>query len=120
MLKLNSLPVLDSLPAALDTLGMVINDVSTMKGWDPPALNNIGEKLALVHSEVSECLEAFRHHNPASEHIPEFTAAEEEVADTIIRLLHIANRFNMRVGEAIVAKIEYNDSRPMKHGGKAF
>lgn len=78
------------------------------------------EKICLMHAELSEALEALRHHNPPSDHIPEFTGVEEEFADTIIRIMTFAAQNNLRVAEALIAKQDFNAGRPVKHGGKAF
>lgn len=78
------------------------------------------QHIALVHSELSEMLEAIRHGNPPSDHIPEFSGAEEEAADVVIRLMNICAQRGWRLAEAIEAKIQYNATRPHKHGGKNF
>jgi len=81
---------------------------------------NIGEEIALAHSELSEALEGVRAGNPPSSKIPEFTKAEAELADTVIRLMDTAHDRGWRLAEAIIAKHEYNLNRPHKHGEKLF
>ena len=77
-------------------------------------------KIVLMHSELSEALEAVRQGNPQSEKIPEFTLLEEELADVVLRIMNFGHQLNLRVSEAIIAKDEYNEGRPYKHGGKHF
>jgi NTP pyrophosphatase (non-canonical NTP hydrolase) len=43
---------------------------------------------------------------------------EEEMADIIIRVLDTAGFFGLDIGEAIRKKLEYNRTRPQRHGGK--
>ena len=73
-----------------------------------------------MHSELSEALEGIRHGNPPSDKIPAFSAAEEELADTIIRIMDLAQKRGWRIAEAITAKALFNQGRSHKHGGKEF
>lgn len=82
--------------------------------WDDP--RNQGELIALMHSELSEALEAARHNNPPDDKIPQFTGLEAELADVILRIMDFASAYNSHVAEAVVAKMEYNLSRARKHG----
>ena len=84
--------------------------------WDEEV--EFGTKIALMHSELSEALEADRHGNPASEKIPGYSQIEEELADTVIRILDYAGANNLDLGGAIVDKAVYNSKRPHKHGKK--
>jgi NTP pyrophosphatase (non-canonical NTP hydrolase) len=88
-------------------------------GWWE-ADRNEGELIALMHSELSEALEGLRHGNPPSDHIPAFSAVEEEFADVVIRIMDHAAAKGYRVGEALEAKLAFNQTRPHRHGGKAF
>jgi len=73
-------------------------------------------KIGLMGTELAEVIEGIRHGNPPSDKIGEFSAAEEELADTIIRIAHFAAQRGYRVGEALIAKLAYNEKRPYKHG----
>lgn len=70
----------------------------------------------LITTEVAELAEACRVDTAPSEHIPQFTAVEEELADILIRLLDTADEMGADLSGAVLAKIEYNASRPYKHG----
>ncbi len=81
--------------------------------------NLVGLKLALIHSEVTEILEAIRKSQGED-------AIAAEFADVIIRLLDLYNvlRNSLIYGElrpladAIAEKVQYNESREHLHGNK--
>lgn len=79
-----------------------------------------GEKIALIHSEISEALEVGRSLDPSKldEHCPEFPNLAIELADAIIRIMDLAEMHHLDLAGAIIAKTEYNKSRPFKHGKK--
>ena len=79
----------------------------------------VGEDIALMHSELSEMLEAFRSNGPSvSEKIAPFTEAEDEAADVIIRLMHFGRTHGLDIAGALLAKARYNTTRPYLHGKK--
>jgi len=71
----------------------------------------VPEILCLIHSEVSEALEAFRNHD-----MDNFA---EELADVAIRLMDAAEGYGIDLEAEIVKKHEYNKTRSYRHGGKA-
>lgn len=72
---------------------------------------NKGEMLALIHSEISECLEGVRKSIPDN-HLPQYSMEIVELADTIIRIFDYAEGHNLgSLGPVILNKIMYNRQR---------
>lgn len=101
----------------LDALSAILHETAKEKGfWDGEYTHDkVGNKLALVHSEVTEVLEAIRK-SQGSEKIV------EEMADTIIRLLDIyaamrnANQISHSLDEVLENKMNKNRQRQRLHG----
>jgi NTP pyrophosphatase (non-canonical NTP hydrolase) len=74
--------------------------------------------LMLMVTEIAECAEGLRHGNPPDDKIPNFTAAEAELADVILRIMDKAEAYGWDVAGAIIAKAEMNKGRAHMHGGK--
>jgi NTP pyrophosphatase (non-canonical NTP hydrolase) len=91
----------------------IIHDTAVNHGfWD--ATPNIGEKLALIHSEISEGLEAAREHRINLESGPHNLM--EELADCVIRCYDLAEFIGDDLDSIINTKMEYNAKRSYKHG----
>jgi len=63
-------------------------------------------------------LEGIRQGNPPDKHCPEFSSVEIELADTVIRIMHYGAAREWDIAGALLAKMEFNESRPHKHGKK--
>lgn len=89
---------------------------SVAKGFWPPEGRNDSEMIMLVVTELAEAVEGIRHDNPPDKHLPQFSSAEVEFADAIIRLMDQSTARGWRVAEALLAKLDFNSTRPFKHG----
>ena len=108
----------------LNELAKKIHQIAIEHGWWENE-RNFGESLALVHSEVSEVLEDWRHGRsmdtiqwevgPHSGK-PKPAGIPIEMADIIIRVLDLCAFYNIDIETAITEKIAYNRERPYRHG----
>ena len=74
-------------------------------GATPDELD-IPEKMALIHTEVSEAFTAYRHKNITGK-----DGFEEELGDIIQRVLHVCGALDIDVEAAILKKLEINKAR---------
>lgn len=102
--------------STLNELGNEIVEINAANGWnvltkeqwnDPYKVPAI---LALITSETSEALEAFRKDDKEN--------FAEECADQIIRILDMTHGLNIDIDTAIRIKLEKNKTRGFRHGGK--
>lgn len=71
---------------------------------------NIGEKIALIHSELSEALEGYRK-DLMDQHLPHRPNVEVELADAVLRIFGLAVILKLDLGGAYVEKAAYNLNR---------
>lgn len=73
------------------------------------------QMLALIHSEISEALEADRK-DLMDDKLTHRSGLEVELADALIRILDMSGGLGLDIEGAVKEKLEFNKSRPYKHG----
>lgn len=122
----------------LNEISKQVYEANKLKGFDVKK-ENIGQTLCLIHSEISEALEAIRKDKKASlmafdyreedretdlDFQSDFTALikdtfEDEIADTFIRLMDLVGALEIDIDKHIELKRRFNSLREYKHG-KSF
>lgn len=104
------------------------HDLARIKGWhtDPSTGEpidprpRIPERIALIHSELSEALEEYRR-GTLGDYEGEGGKPEGfaiELADAVIRLFDLCGALGIDLEDAVSRKHEYNRTRQYRHGGK--
>jgi len=100
----------------LNDLANQAMEIVKQNGWDVIKESDwedtykIPALLALIGSEVSEALEAFRKNDKEN--------FKEEMTDILIRAVDMASIFDPDIEQTIANKMAKNKSRGYKHGGK--
>jgi len=109
-----------------------VHETATIAGWDrdletgEPIERNFGELIALMHSELSEALEADRK-RLMDDKLPHRPGVEVELADCVIRIMNTCEERGYDLIGAILEKDAYNRQRPdhklenrRQAGGKGY
>lgn len=125
----------------LNKISVDIYESNKLKGFDVKN-ENLGQTLCLIHSEISEALEAIRKNRHANLSVfalknnitvdasereinERFNESfqeeikdtfEDEIADTFIRLMDLVGALKIDMDKHIDLKLRYNSLREYKHG----
>ena len=108
----------DQFALAFSWMQKEVHELAISKGWWDQLRSEL-ELMCLIMSELGEATEAVREDSMSSK-ILGFSGLEEELSDVIIRVMDMAQQGGLRLAEAIIAKHQYNQSRPIRHGGKKY
>lgn len=104
-------------PAVFPSIRSLVSEchaIAKANGFETPTSfeqsDPVARCLALIHSEVSEALEALRH--------DDLDNFGEELADTVIRVFDLCGGLGIDLEWAVLSKMEANRLRSHKHGGK--
>lgn len=101
---------------SLNDLALEIREINKANGWNVTKPVDWGDNykipaiLALITSETSEALEAFR--------VGDRENFAEECADQIIRVLDLVAGLDIDIDLEISKKLQKNRERSFRHGGK--
>src|ERR1700757_1636366 len=112
-------------PKSINALAAAIYEQNIAAGWYEKR-REVGTRLALIHSEISEALEGDRK-GLMDDHLPHRSMFEVELADAVIRILDLAGSMGLDLEGAIEEKLTYNQHRADHKretrklaGGKAY
>ena len=89
-----------------ELIELVMNQAKEKGFGVKPEEVNVAEKIALIHTEISEAFEAYRKKN-----IDGKDGFKEELGDAIQRILHLCAIFDIDIENEILKKIKENKDR---------
>jgi NTP pyrophosphatase (non-canonical NTP hydrolase) len=121
----------DCCGGSLDYMAREIAKWSVGKGW-VTTWRNVPEKLMLVVTELAEAMDWYRLFSQedfaelergstditSEKGTDALVKFREELADTVIRVLNMSASLGIDIEKEIARKMEINEKRPFKHGGK--
>ena len=100
----------------------IAHTTAVEQGWWEEGRRNVGELIALMHSELSEALEEWRTQGTSVTDVNWATGAPSgfgvELADCVIRIADCCGQLGIDLSHLLEVKMAYNKTRPYRHGDK--
>lgn len=95
-----------------------VGELAAIKGWGSNK-RSVLERIALIHSELSECTDYLRRHDSLTE--MELIGSKPEgfpveLADVVMRIMTLCHEEGIDLERAMRSKLAYNHERPYRHG----
>ena len=104
---------------SLNILANHVHEIAKSKGWDDT--KSIDDIIALCYSELSEASEEYRNGHGYKDIYIDGQKPKGigiKLADCIIRILDFCGHAGINIEKCIEMKMEYNETRAYRHGGK--
>lgn len=109
---------IDYNPLSFNHVATEIHQNAVAHGWYAPA-PSFPETIAMCHSELSEALMSYRDGETIFNDDPDYPdGIAVEMADCLIRILDWFGYMCLDVDKIVQLKMQYNATRPYRHGHK--
>jgi NTP pyrophosphatase (non-canonical NTP hydrolase) len=117
----NKNPAFAEFVESFNAIAEVMAEDSAKQGFNEHYDNPlyIPTKIMLVVTELAEGIEGHRK-GEKDQHLPKYESLTVEMADAVIRLMTLAGEGRIPLAQAIIDKMQFNRTRPFKHGGKKY
>ena len=102
-----------------DCVAKKVNALMTEQGFNQDG-KKVADKIAHAHSELSEAFECSRAGDPNDKDVKGFSGLEVQLADVLGILMDMQVEYGLRIGSALLAKMDFNNEHRGYLHGKEF
>ncbi len=103
-----------------DKVAKKVNTLMKEQGFNRREDNELVGKITHAHSELSEAFEGARSGDPEDKDIKGFSSVEVQLADVLGVLMDIQAEYGLRIGSALLAKMDFNNTQRGYLHGREF